>query len=359
MPVDTIPGRFMEQDRIRPDSPAYFVRRGPAEGGTWQPTSWRTYVSEVRTAARALIALGVEPGGTVCILGFNRPEWVIMDIAAMAVGGAPAGINTTCSAEEVQYIINHAESKVILLEDLGQWEKVQAKRKELPLLEHVIMMKDAPAIDDPMVMSWEEFMAKAEGVEEQEVDQHIAKLEPEATATLIYTSGTTGPPKGVLLTHKNLAWTSQIAQGLVGLRAHDCSLSYLPLSHIAEQMFSIHGPVTAGASVYFAESIDRVPDNVKEVQPTVFFGVPRIWEKFYSGVSSKLEGATGTKAKLVAWARGVGAQVHEARNAGQAPSALLAIQYELANKLIFSKLKPALGLFRARICVTGAAPVAK
>jgi long-chain acyl-CoA synthetase len=355
MPVDTIPARFMEQGRIRPDSPAYYIR----QSGSWRPTTWRDYVGEVRTATRALLSLGVGDGETVCILGFNRPEWVIMDIANMAVGGAPAGIYTTCSAEEVQYILHHAEAPVVLLEDEGQWEKVKSERANLPNLKHVVMMKDAPAIDDELVMSWDEFMARAEGTKDEEVDLHIAKLEEDKTATLIYTSGTTGPPKGVMLTHKNLAWTSQIAQGLVSLRAHDCSLSYLPLSHIAEQMFSIHGPITAGASVYFAESIEAVPENVKEVQPTVFFGVPRIWEKFHAGVTGKLELATGTKAKLVTWARGVATRANTERNAGRTPSGVLGLQYALAQKIIFSKLKPALGLGRARVCVSGAAPISQ
>jgi len=345
----------MEQAKIRPDSPAYYVRAG----GTWRPTSWRNYVREVKTAARSLCSLGVKPGQTICILGFNRPEWVIMDIANMVVGGAPAGIYTTCSAEEVQYIIAHAEAPLVVLEDVGQWEKVKEQRDNLPELKHVVMMQGAPKIDDPLVMSWDEFLAKAGDVDDAKIDLLVEKLDETKTATLIYTSGTTGPPKGVMLTHKNLAWTSQIAQGLVALRSQDCTLSYLPLSHIAEQMFSIHGPITAGSAVYFAESIEKVPDNMKEVQPTVFFGVPRIWEKLYAGVNNKLKGAEGAKAHLVAWARGVANQVTDLRNAGKNPSGLLVLQYALADKLIFSKLKPALGLGRARVCVSGAAPIAK
>ena len=140
------------------------------------------------------------------------------------------------------------------------------------------------------MLTWDEFLAQADGTPDKAIEDAVQKLDPEGVATLIYTSGTTGPPKGVMLSHENIAWTSKIAEGLVSLRSDDCSLSYLPLSHIAEQMFSIHGPITAGCAVYFAESIDKVPDNVKEVQPTVFFGVPRIWEKFYAGVNNKLAG---------------------------------------------------------------------
>jgi long-chain acyl-CoA synthetase len=137
------------------------------------------------------------------------------------------------------------------------------------------------------------------------------------------------------------------------------SLSYLPLSHIAEQMFSIHGPVTMGGSLYFAESIEKVPENIKEVQPTLFFGVPRIWEKFYAGVSGKLKQATGAKKALVEWAMDVARDVNTLKLRGQEPSGVQALQYKLALKLVFQKLKTAIGMSRARVCVSGAAPIAQ
>ena len=354
MPIDSIPSRFLEQARIRPDAPAYYVRK---DGG-WLPTSWRDYVGETRKAARALRTLGVKDGGSVCILGFNRPEWVITDIATMLLGGAPAGIYTTCSPTEVAYIVNHAEAKVIVVENEEQLDKIRAEKTNLPKLKFVVLMRGTAKPAEEWVLTWDEFLAQADGTPEKVVDEAVQKLDPDGIATLIYTSGTTGPPKGVMLSHENIAWTSKIAEGLVSLRSDDCSLSYLPLSHIAEQMFSIHGPITAGCAVYFAESIDKVPDNVKEVQPTVFFGVPRIWEKFFAGVNNKLAEATGVKAKLVNWAQSVGQRAIEVKNRGQVPSGVLAVEYALANKLIFSKLKPALGLGRARVCVSGAAPIA-
>lgn len=354
MPIDSIPSRFLEQARIRPDAPAYYVRK---DGG-WLPTSWRDYVGETRKAARALRTLGVKSGGSVCILGFNRPEWVITDIATMLLGGAPAGIYTTCSSTEVAYIVNHAEAKVIVVENEEQLDKIRAEKANLPKLKFVVLMRGTAKPSEEWVLTWDEFLAQADGTPDKAVDEAVQKLDPDGVATLIYTSGTTGPPKGVMLSHENIAWTSKIAEGLVSLRSDDCSLSYLPLSHIAEQMFSIHGPITAGCAVYFAESIDKVPDNVKEVQPTVFFGVPRIWEKFFAGVNNKLAEATGVKAKLVNWAQSVGQRAIEVKNRGQVPSGVLAVEYALANKLIFSKLKPALGLGRARVCVSGAAPIA-
>ncbi len=354
MPADTIPARLFETAKRTPDAPAYFVK----VGAEWKPTPYSAYAAEIRTAARALVTLGLEPGGTVCILGFNRPEWVVMDVACMVAGGAPAGIYTTSSPSEVQYIVDHAGSPVILLENAAQWEKVKKVRDQLPSLRHVVMMKGA-SIDDPMVLSWEQFLAKADDTPGTEIDRRINALKLDEMATLIYTSGTTGPPKAVMLSHDNLAWTAGTAVGFAKFTAADCSLSYLPLSHIAEQMFSIHAPVTAGSAIYFAESMEKVPDNLKEVQPTVLFAVPRIWEKFHAGVSVKLGEATGVKAKLVAWAMGVGKAYNAAKHGGQDPGGWLGFQHQVANKLIYSKVKPALGLSRARICISGAAPVAK
>ena len=349
MTTDTIPARLLEQANVRPSSPAYYVR----DGGVWRATSYGTYSDLVKQAGRALIALGIEPGGTTSILGFNRPEWVIMNVATMGVGGAAAGIYTTCSPVEVAYIVNHAEAPLILVENEMQWEKIKAERDNLPKLKHVVTMKGAPKIDDELVMSWDEFMAKGDEVPEGDYLDRVGALKPEGLATFIYTSGTTGPPKGVMLSHANLAWTARTAQSITGLTSRDVSLSYLPLSHIAEQMFTVHGPITSGARVYFAESIEAVPENLKEVQPTVFFGVPRIWEKFHAGIAAKLKLATGPKAKLVEWAMQVG------RDANLQPNSPKGVQYKLAKALIFDKLKQAIGLGRARVCVSGAAPIAR
>ncbi|MCC6215509.1 MAG: long-chain fatty acid--CoA ligase [Polyangiaceae bacterium] len=353
MSTDSIPARLLRQAIARPDQPAYAVK----VGGAFRTTSWADYVAEVRRAARAMIALGLGPGSCVSILGTNRPEWTIFDLACMCVGGAPAGIYTTCSPSEVAYIVRHSESPLVLVENEAQWKKVQEKRDELPNLKHVITMRGAPRVDDPLVLGWEEFLAKGNDVADAAVDDRVAALEPGGLATLIYTSGTTGPPKGVMLSHDNLAWTANLARDLTGTSSHDLALSYLPLSHIAEQMFSIHAAVTAGYTVYFAESVEKLAEDLKLAQPTVFFGVPRVWEKLHAGISAKLVEAAGVKKHLVAWARGVATRVHELKNRGEAPAGLLAAQYGLADKLIYSKLKAALGLGRARVCVSGAAPI--
>lgn len=353
MPVETIPFKVLRNGEFHGDDPAYYVRKG----GEWKATTWRTYADEVAVASKAMIALGIESGNIVTILGFNQPSWVIADVAAMAVGAVPAGIYTTNSPRECQYILDHSESPLLVIEDEGQWAKIEQIRGELPNLRHVVMMRGGPQIDDPMVMSWDEFNAAGADVPTKELDARLAALEPNQLATLIYTSGTTGPPKGVMLSHDNLIWTASQAIHATGISKEDTSVSYLPLSHIAEQVFSVHGPATSGWAVYYAESIENLADNLKEVQPTVFFAVPRVWERFHAGVTAELEKATGAKAKIAEWALSVATKTSKLRNEGREPTGLLAAQFAVADRLVLSKIKEALGLAEAMVLVTAAAPI--
>ncbi len=353
MSRDTIPHRVLRMAAEKPSTIAYQAK----VNGRWQPTTWKTYVDQIRSAARAMIGLGLPRGGKVTILGFNRPEWVIFDHAAMMAGGCPAGIYTTCSAEEVQYIVHHSESLLVLVENADQLAKVKAKRAELPLLKYIITMKGVTATGDD-VLTWEDFLAKGETTPETELDKRVDAIEQADLATLIYTSGTTGPPKGVMLSHKNLAWTSQTLLDIGGRRTDDCSLSYLPLSHIAEQMCTIHMPATSGATVYFAESLEKIADNLKDARPTVFFGVPRIWEKFHAVLAGRLAEATGAKKHLVEWARKVCSDVNAHRFRGDSVPPALEVQYRIADRLVISKIKQALGFDRVQELFSGAAPIA-
>jgi long-chain acyl-CoA synthetase len=351
MGADTIPQRVLDNGQRLGAAPAYHTR-GP-QG--WAPIPWSDYADYVRQAGSALVALGVGEATPVCILGANRPEWVIFDVGAMAAGAIPAGIYATSSPSECEYILGHSEAPVILVENEDQWKKIEQVRGNLPHLRHVITMPGTPPIDDPMVMSWADFLSQGkDGLEER-----LAGLRPEALGTFIYTSGTTGRPKAVMLTHDNLLWTASQACGLVEATKGDRVLSYLPLSHIAEQMFTIHLPAIAGAAVYYATSINELQSNLTEVRPTVFFGVPRVWEKFHAGVAAQLNKATGIKATMAAQAMKVGKQVIEARNAGKRAPVHLEAQFALFDKLVYSKVKSAIGLDQARMMASGAAPLGK
>jgi long-chain acyl-CoA synthetase len=352
---ETIPQRVLgNADRLG-SAPAYHVR-----GATgWEATSWQDYAADVRRAGAALIALGVEAGQPVCILGANRPEWVIFDVGAMAAGAIPAGIYTTSSPAECAYILNHCEAPVILVENEAQWQKIASVRPQLPHLRYVVVMRDGGAVNDPMVIPWERFLGWADDAGPGALDARMAALRADTVSTLIYTSGTTGRPKGVMLTQDNLSWTAGQACDLVGATERERVLSYLPLSHIAEQMFTIHIASVVGYPVYYAESIDKLLDNLLEVEPTMFFGVPRVWEKFHAGVVEKLSGNHGIKAKLAEQATAVGRRVITKVSQGQRAAIPDAAQFTVFEKLVYTKVKDGLGLSSARMCVSGAAPIAQ
>lgn len=352
--VDSIPRRLLANGTTRPSAIAYYAK----SQGAWQPTTWKRFIEEVRTTARALMELGLEKGERVAILGYNRPEWTIFDHAAMLAGGVPAGIYTTCSAEEVFYILHHSEARAVLVENADQLAKVLARRDELPSLKAIVMMKGASApADRSDVLAWSDLETRAAKVSEAELDKRVDAIEQADLATLIYTSGTTGPPKAVMLSHGNLAWTASTLIAIDRGGTDDCSLSYLPLSHIAEQMGTIHLPATIGSAVYYAEAQEKVPDNLKEVRPTVFFGVPRIWEKFHAAMNAKLGAVTGVKRSLLDRCRKVCLEYYRRRGAGLPIGAGLALQHRLLTRLVTNKIKVAIGFDRMRHCITGAAPL--
>jgi|CZKU01.1.fsa_nt_gi long-chain acyl-CoA synthetase len=354
MPVDTIPQRLFDRAAAAPDSPAYYSK----VGGAWVPTGYRRYAEQVKHAGKALMALGCAHGSSVAILGANRPEWVVADLACMAIGGAPAGIYATSSPVEARYIVNHTESPVVFVDSDAQWQKIRAERANLPNLRWIVTMRGA-VVNDPQVLSWDAFVARGEAIPDAAFFERIHALEPGGIAALIYTSGTTGPPKGVMLSHANVAFAGTLAIEIASLGCSDRLLSYLPLSHIAEQIFSLYGPLTAGSAIYFAESIDHVPANLREVRPTVFFGVPRIWEKFHAAIAAKLATAGGARKRVAAWALGVGQRASAYKMRGERLPLALEAQYRVANKVFFLRLKQAIGLDRGRLFVSGAAPIAR
>ena len=336
------------------DRPAMRVKRN----GGWRTTTWGSYARDAKRAGRAFIKLGVERGKGVALIGYNCPEWVIADVGAILAGAMPAGIYTTNSAEQVRYIAHHCEAKVAFAENQQQVKKFVDEADRLPHLTTVVMMMGRPEqkkqgkLD---VLAWDEFLALADDVPESQLEERIKEQKPDDVATLIYTSGTTGDPKAVMITHTNVVWTAQAVMKALGANRDEVSISYLPLSHIAEQMTTIHGPMALGSIVYFAESLEKLGETLKEVRPTLFLGVPRVWEKIQAKMVAAGAQAKPLRKKIAAWARKQGLAGGYAEQKGEARPLL----YPIANKLVFSKVRQALGLDRARICVTSAAPISK
>ena len=352
MAFKTIPHEILTTGAQRGAAAGYAVR----DDDRWVTTSWAEYASRVRDAAKGLIALGVEPGMAVSILGTNQPEWVIFDVAAMAVGAMPAGIYATNTPEECAYVINHSESPVVLVQNLEQLGKILVKRPKLPRLRHIVLMGE-DVTDADGVMTWDEFVAGGRDISDGAVDARIGALRPRDGASLIYTSGTTGPPKAVVLSHGALIYMARTLIDIFPVGPEDRVISYLPLSHIAEQIMTLLTPAISGGVVHYETDITRLAETIKDVRPTVFFAVPRVWEKFYAGVNDALGAATGVKKALADRALAVGRQHVDAISRGEAPGRWLSMQYGLFDKLVYSKAKDAMGLDQVRFVFSAAAPL--
>lgn len=323
-------------------------------GGTTEIITFSAYREQARRVAKALLSLGFEPRQAISIIGFNSPEWVLADVGAILAGGMAAGIYTTSSPEQCSYVAGHSESLVAFAENQKQVDKFLAVRSSLPKLKLIVQMIGEPKAEAG-VESWRTFLERAASTTDEALDSRIANQGVKDPCTLIYTSGTTGDPKAVMITHENLTCTADRAVTLLGFGENDRGVSYLPLSHIAEQLLTIHAPMRMGASITFAESMDKVLDANLDVRPTFFVGVPRVWEKMQAKIMKGVSESSPMKQKIFALARAAGLEAAEARQRGEEPG----LKYRLFDRLVYGPLRKRLGLDASRIAVSSAAPIAK
>jgi long-chain acyl-CoA synthetase len=367
MPAQTIIDRFHERVSQHPDRVALRYKRS----GEWTDITWREYGDQVRRAGKALIALGLKNGDKMALLSGNRPSWHIADIGCMSIGAATAPIYITNSPDQVRHVISDSDSKVAVVENADQLEKVLKVREQLPALEKVVVFEGYQGdADKNFVMTWDDFLALGDTIEDSKYDEATRSVKPENLATFVYTSGTTGNPKGVMLTHGNIWWTATHSEQHIpiGDAEHGRALSYLPLSHIAERMISHLLQIYYGTQTWFAESLETLLPDLQACKPTYFFGVPRVWEKFYAGVTAKMAAAdpNDRKTKLAKKALDVGKQVtvleQEAVDRGgkladaKVPLGLK-LQHTVLDKLVLHKIRSAFGLEECRLALSAAAPL--
>ena len=356
---DTLPRLFRHVVRERGDAVALREKHL----GIWRPITWRAYGEHARHTGLGLVALGLRPRDVVSVIADNGPEWLYTDLGTMSVGGVTNGIYTTDSPRQVEYIVNDSGTRFFFADNEEQLDKILEVRARCSQLVKIFVydMEGLHAFRDEQVKPFEallELGARYEREHPGAWEPMVEIARPDDLAILVYTSGTTGPPKGAMLSHRNILFQLGYADFIADPRPGDQQLSFLPLSHIAERTFTVFYPLRTGATVNFAESIDTVPDNIREVAPAVFFAVPRIWEKFYSGVALRMREATLIGKLAYRWAIGIGTRVAERRIAGRRPSPGLRLLQRVADFLVLDNVKRSLGLHRARGAATGAAPIA-
>lgn len=358
MSNETLLNYFQNHVKEHPDRVA--IRH--KDYGIWHDVTWAQYGEKVRQVAMGLISLGFKKGECVSIISENRPEWVYADFGIMSAGGVTAGVYATNSPEQCGYVVQNSGSRFYFAENEEQFDKTLKFRKDTPCLEKVIVMEmeGLKRYEDPMLMSFDdllklgkEFDAKNPGL----FEQRWKEVKPDDLAVLIYTSGTTGPPKGAMLTHSNLLYMSEAMVNVNPVKDGDETLSYLPLCHIFEQLFTVMINVRFKTICNFIESPDTVMDNMKEVSPTVTCGVPRIWEKYASGIMIRMSDATWLKRMIFKASMGIGMKYASLKLNFKPIPPYLKAAYLAAYVAVFRKLKERLGFDRVRVAYSGAAPI--
>ncbi len=353
--ASTFPELFFRQVDSLKDRVA--LRR--KEMGIWKRISWSEYGTGVREVAAGLLALGLHPGDKVAILGDNRPEWLFSDLGTMTIGGVSCGVYPTSAPEQVAYIVGHSESKVLFVENEEQVDKALQILPDLDLKQVVIWdPKGLWGFTHEKIVFFDDFLELGREYLRNNPDAVVSRLKtvkPDDIAMIIYTSGTTGRPKAAMISHSNILEMTRSFLAASPSVGPEESISYLPMAHIYENLISLFQAVWMGGTVNFVESLDTLPQNLREVSPTVFASVPRIWEKFASAISIRMSDSTPLKRLLYGVAINVGLRYVKAPEQSW-DRRKWAVLYWPLYLLVLTHLKRQLGMERVRWAICGAAP---
>ncbi len=360
LPFETVHEMFWQRVAELGDAPMMRQK----DLGIWRSYSWPEVGTLVSEIAAGLASLGFEPGQTASVLANTSREWVWTDLAVLSAGGICNGIYPTDAAEQVQYLCEDSASTFLFVEDDEQLDKVLEVREALPLIRKVVVfdMEGLGGLDDPHVIGLEALRELGRAylkVNPGLLAERRAARQSRDVAILVYTSGTTGRPKGAMITHANLcAVLSGLSSSLFeGMPEGGERIAFLPLCHIAERMIGGYIPIMRRSVTNFVENPETVFENLREVQPQVFFAVPRVWEKIYSQVMITLSEAGRIQKLAYAWAVGVGGRVAESEAKGAPPGTWLGLQRALANFLVLDNVRRMTGMSRVQMALTGAAPI--
>ena len=343
---ETIVDVFRETALTSADRPAMRWR----EGAEWRSLTWAAYELAVEEIAVGLRQSGLAHGDRVAILAGNRPEWHMADIAILAAGMVTVPVYATNAASQVGYILGHSGARACFVENVEQLAKVLLWRSQLPELQHVFVIDGVTGLDDGTISSLADLRLSArDPLTTGRLGELVKEVRADDLATLVYTSGTTGPPKGAMITHRNVMATMRSLTSLIELRSDDRYLSFLPLSHITERSISNFGQIVTGAETWFARSVATLAEDLQACRPTILFAVPRVWEKFQDGVLERIGEQRGVARRLAD--RYLDVSAHEHRNL------LQAAEHQLLDRVVGATIRRQLGLDHARIVACGAAPV--
>ncbi len=345
MPLDKLRG-WAEKT---PDNFALHTRNGDG----WESVKWNEYQRNIESVAKALLFFGMQKGECVVIIGNNRVEWLYAQFGIMAAGGIATPSYQTNTAEQLAYLINHSKARFIFAENQSQYDKLVASRNELPALEKVILFDEVKDADPDWTISFSEFLKLGKGYE-AEFQERLKSIKKDDTAFVIYTSGTTGVPKAVMSTHYHLSYVGETLMKRFEMKERSRSISYLPLSHIAEQIATNNLQLETGGEVYLCPDALLMKDYLPLVKPNVLLGVPRVWEKVESALKGIIEGSSGFKKKLLKW--GLKTELAAFDEEQRTGMVVDSIARKLANKLVVSKIKSKLGMDKIMFAFIGAAP---